>query len=201
MRLFVAVPLSLQAEKSVAKLLKKLKEKHWWVRWQTPEQLHLTLAFLGEKDAFELEKIKKCLRSFKPSLAAFRVAFKGLGCFPNYFFPKVIWLGLKGDLKSLASLQKGLQNQLEKEGFKFEQKPFLPHLTLGRIKKECPLPQRQEIGRQLQSLRVLSFASEWFIQKLVLYQSRCLSQGAFYQKLFEFKLPNKLPLPAKEKKC
>jgi 2'-5' RNA ligase len=189
MRLFIAVDLSGGAKREIEKLLKKLQKKHWKVKWEIPDKLHITLAFLGEiRQIGQIRQIGDLLKSAAAKTQPLVISFKGLGVFPDYLFSKIIWLGLKGDLKSLAALQKEIQGRLIGSGFKLDTKPFVPHITLGRIKRDCRLKQRQEIGRQLKAMRELKFQSEWYVDRVTLYQSQCLPQGSVYKKLAEIKL-------------
>lgn len=190
MRVFIAIDISQAAKKEVGKLLKVWQKKHWPVKWVEPEKLHLTLAFLGKMDKDKLQLIKLACQKAAQDISPFKVSFKGLGCFPSYGWPRVIWLGLKGDLKSLARLQKKVKENLTKAGLKFKPRPFSPHITLARVKK-MPLKQRREIGRQLKKTRILDLKSKSLIKKVIIYQSRCSSKGSVYQKLAQISLINK----------
>jgi len=154
MRLFVALDLSWQSKKEIKKLLSKLFKKHWPVKWVKAGQLHLTLAFLGQLKKEKLKLVNQACRQAVEKIKPFAVSFKGLGCFPGYDWPQVIWLGLKGDLQTLAVLEKKVKQALGQQGFSIDERSFSPHVTLGRI-KQAGSGQRKEIGRQLKALRVL----------------------------------------------
>ncbi len=171
-------------------------------------KLHLTLIFIGDlekqdifkeiknskgkkqisKEKLKIEKIKKALTYASQTIKPFKLSFKGLGCFPDYNWPRVIWLGLKGDLQTLAKIQKKLYDRLVKLGFRLEKRPFKGHITLGRIKNEAKLKHRQEIGRQLKALRQLDFKSELTVNKVVLYESKLSPKGSIYINLLEASL-------------
>lgn len=189
MRVFIALDLTSEARREIEKFLKRLEKKHWKVKWEKPEKVHLTLAFLGSIKEEKLDLIKKTCQQVTKVTASFIVSFKGFGCFPDFDFPRLVWLGLKGDLKSLASLQKKLRDQLKDLGFKTEKRPFKPHLTLGRIKR-ARVRERREIGRQIKALRKIDFKSQWLVDKLVLYESKCLPEGSVYKKIKEFTFGN-----------
>lgn len=184
MRIFIGVDLTAEPKREIEKLLKNLEKKHWKVEWETLEKLHLTLVFLGEISKEKLEMVERACRKVASELKPFIVFFKGLGCFPDFDFPRIIWIGLKGDLKSLAFIQKSLEKDLKDSGFDIKQRPFYPHLTLGRI-KNARSRERREIGRQVKALREIDFKSQWLIEKIGLYESICFKEGSVYRKLKE----------------
>ena len=202
MRIFIGIPLSKEVEREVEKLYKSLKKKHWKVKWEPIHKIHLTLAFLGniknkksktKNTNLKTEKlqsvgiIKAAVEDVCQSLQSIKVEFKGLGCFPDYDWPRIIWLGLKGDLKSLSFLQKKIRENLKKAGFDFDERPFRAHLTLGRIKR-ARAKERREIGRQIKKMQKMDFKKEWVIDKVVVYESKCLPKGSKYFELFSCRL-------------
>lgn len=195
MRVFVAIDISDEAKKEVGKLYKVLKKKHWKVKWEPAEKLHFTLAFLGPIDESALQLIKLACQKAIENFSFFEVSFKGLGCFPDYDYPRVIWLGLKGDLKFLAALQKKVLNELENCGIfkslserilKGLKRSFSPHVTLGRVRREVRAKERREIGRQLKGLRIYDLRSKIVVDRVVVYESKLLRTGSVYKKLVEF---------------
>ncbi len=198
MRIFVAIDISSQAKKEIEKLLKVLKRKHWKVKWEKPDKLHLTLAFLGWRKPEKLALITKICQKSATNMEPFMISFKGLGCFPDYDQPRVVWLGLKGDLQTLAKLHKQLNQNLKESGFKIDSRPFSPHITLGRLKK-ARAKERREIGRQLKSLRIMNspasprrsrgrVESGTRVDRVVIYESKLSRLGAEYKRLKEVKL-------------
>jgi len=205
MRIFLAIDISDKAKKEIAKLYKILKRKHWPAKWEEPKKLHLTLAFLGNLKnnsvrqlADRIELIKKVIKKTCKNISPFEISFKGLGCFPDYDQPRVIWLGLKGDLKSLAKLQKNVCYEVIKiyESVAGQPqnrilmglgRPFSPHITLGRIKK-ARFREKREIGRQLKKLRIWDFQSKTLVDKVVIYESKLSRLGSNYRRLGEISL-------------
>lgn len=185
MRIFIALDLTTEARKEIEKPLKNLGKKHWKVKWEKPEKVHLTLAFFAHLDEEKLSCLKEICKKVSDDTASFKISFKGLGCFPDFDWPRIVWLGLKGDLKSLAALQQKLREGLKESDFKVEKRPFKPHLTLGRIKR-AKARERREIGRQIKGMRKIDFKSEWPVDKLMIYESKCLAEGSVYRKLAEF---------------
>ena len=191
LRVFIGVQISENLEKPLSKLLKNFAKKHWPVKWEPVEKLHFTLVFLGRIKEENLAIVKEKVKVACEDFPAFTIKIKGLGCFPDYNQPRVIWLGLKGDLQSLAKLQKQLTSELKREGFKLTERSFVPHLTLGRI-KQAKYRQKKEIGRQLKTRQDLKIADEWAVDKLVIFESKFSPEGSRYLEIESFELQKQL---------
>lgn len=103
------------------------------VRWVKPAQMHLTLRFLGDTAVSRLPELAQVLDASAAQAAPLALHLHELGCFPNRRRPRVIWVGLQGDLAALAALHASLTAALAALGWPPEDRPFQPHLTLGRI--------------------------------------------------------------------
>jgi 2'-5' RNA ligase len=106
------------------------------VRWVRPEQMHLTLRFLGDTPADRLPALSAVLDGLAAGHAPFALRLTEVGCFPNLRRPRVVWVGLGGEEAKLAALVHGLEAALRPLGRPPEDKPFRAHLTLGRVKDE-----------------------------------------------------------------
>lgn len=102
MRVFISVNLSALARKELGELTQKLQKSHWPVRWEEISKIHVTLAFLGKLKNSKTLKLRAIVKKACLGINPFEVSFKGLGSFPNFIEPRVIWMGLKGDLKRQA---------------------------------------------------------------------------------------------------
>lgn len=202
-RIFIAIDLPKLVKNELGRLLKTIEKKHWKVGWVESEKLHLTLVFLGEiksqklkvppegraGKSKKLKVLEEIVKDVVRDMGPFKISFKGLGVFPSFDWPRVIWLGLKGDLKSLAALQKAIEENLVNQGFSIQKRKFAPHLTLGRI-RPVKLRERKEIGRQLAKMRVVDFKSEILVDKVTIFESKLSAKGARYRKLAEIELRN-----------
>lgn len=103
------------------------------VAWVRPENIHLTLRFLGDTPLARLDRLTSLLDAVAARHRPFNLALGRLGVFPNERRPRVIWVGLTGDPPT-AALQKDLDAALLPLGWQQDGKPFSPHLTLGRVK-------------------------------------------------------------------
>jgi 2'-5' RNA ligase len=104
------------------------------LRWVRPAGIHLTLSFLGEIPAEQVDQIAGALRQACAGHAAFGVSIAGMGCFPNARRPRVVWVGVSEPSGALARLHHDVEQALVPLGFRPEARAFSPHLTLGRVK-------------------------------------------------------------------
>jgi 2'-5' RNA ligase len=150
MRVFVALEIPSMVRENLAALLKSLREVSPQTRWVRPENLHVTLKFIGEVAEAKLAAIRSALagvRSEQPVMLDFR----GLGFFPNEKHPSVFWEGIEAsaNLKALAA---DIDKVTEKLGIPLEKRPFSPHLTLARF--EPPrLPEKLRAAIQENATR------------------------------------------------
>jgi 2'-5' RNA ligase len=107
------------------------------VRWVSPENMHLTLRFLGDTAADKLPLIADTLDKICADFQPFNLHLDTLGCFPNRIRPRVIWAGLGGDLKTLNSIQHRIEKAIQTMGWPAENRPFQAHLTIGRVKDQA----------------------------------------------------------------
>lgn len=104
------------------------------VRWGAPESLHLTLQFLGAVPEERIAELDGAVRAAAASSRPLQLEVRGAGGFPNARRPRIVWLGLAGDLDPLAALAAELGRRLTPLGFPPEPRPFSPHLTVGRAR-------------------------------------------------------------------
>lgn len=172
-RAFIAAPLEGPVFDKIVMLQRELTAALPSVRWVRPETLHLTLAFLGDIPQESLEKIGGSMLSIGNVFAPVEVAVGGLGAFPDLKRPRVIWLGLQGGVP-LGSLQAAVTDALDELQVSRDDKPFKPHLTLGR----CRRPDTA-IGRQLAPFLERQ-CGRLRLSRLILYESRLTPQGAIH---------------------
>lgn len=132
-RAFVAVDIGDEIRGKLDELQRKLKKVHANVRWVKPPNIHLTLAFLGDVAAEKLDPLKNALDKNIHGLELFELEAAGIGYFGRPNRPRVIWAGIPNWFP-LTELQHKTVEALHVAGIDFDNKPFLPHLTLGRVK-------------------------------------------------------------------
>ena len=138
MRLFIAIPLSESIRQEIIPLQNRIKQvaDSWGadVRWTQPEQMHVTLKFLGECPDKSPHGIGEALKTVARETEDFSIQFGGFGGFPQRGNPRVLWLGLLEGLPEVKALAERVEYALEPYGFKKEDHGFHAHLTLGRVK-------------------------------------------------------------------
>lgn len=132
-RAFIAVDIGDEIRGKLDELQRKLKKVHSNVRWVNPRSIHLTLAFLGDVPAEQIDSLTKVLDQACKGLVAFDLAAAGTGFFGKAKYPRVVWAGV-AECPPLMKLQERIVQGLHNAGIAFDNKPFSPHLTLGRVK-------------------------------------------------------------------
>ena len=180
MRLFVALELPAAVRENLAALLKALRAVSPQTRWVRPENLHLTLKFMGEVPETEFAVIRNALAAARSDQPV-ALEFRGLGFFPNEKRPRVFWAGIEAspNLKTLAA---EIDRAAEKLGIPREQRPFAPHLTLARF--EPPeLPEKLRSAIEENAAREFgSFRTNQYL----LIESKLKPSGAGYTTLESF---------------
>ena len=138
MRTFIAIELPEAIKTEIEKVQQKLKDSGANASWTRSEGIHLTLKFLGEVEESRAAGIIEALQGACRGTGPIQLAIMGAGAFPNLKSPRVLWLGVQGDIERLATLQAAVENVMEQQGFEREVRKFSPHLTLARIKFPKP---------------------------------------------------------------
>lgn len=182
-RLFLAVPVAQLVEKRLEEILKNVSGFRE-VKWVGKEQLHITLRFIGNLDENlvpELEgRVREAVRGFKP----FESEIDGLGAFPSFDRPRVLFVPLVQGEEPFQRLEKSVSSALAGMDLKPEDREFHPHLTLGRVREN---QDARTAVKFLQSL-LRAKAGPWKIDRFILFKSQLTSEGPVYTKLSEFEL-------------
>ncbi|WP_447972643.1 RNA 2',3'-cyclic phosphodiesterase [Nitrospira sp. Kam-Ns4a] len=153
------------------------------LQWVRPESIHVTLKFLGEIEEGRVAAIGEALERIAASLAPFAVEVGGLGVFPDARAPRVVWLGLSGQVDALVRLAAEVDAALHALGFPREDRPFAPHLTLARVKD-----RQRDVGRALAASGLLdraAAAGSLRVRAIALMKSDLRPSGAVYTRLHE----------------
>jgi RNA 2',3'-cyclic 3'-phosphodiesterase len=151
------------------------------LRWAKPEQIHLTLKFLGNVSSLQIQNLEAVLRPIGQETASFELRFDKAGCFPEHRTPRVIWIGLTGELDSLRHLQTQIERAVQGWGDVGEDHPFHPHLTLARVKQAGPR-ESQQIRERLADL-VLGEFEAYRVRQIDLMRSDLAPAGPNYTRL------------------
>ncbi len=139
------------------------------VRWVSPENLHLTLKFLGNVDPERIPELIAAASARLQGVASFEVELGGLGVFPNAQRARVVWLGVCAGGAELARLARKLDRAAGRIGVERERRPFRTHLTLGRLRQPGPVPINEVPCPE---------GRPFLIEEIILYESRLSSTGA-----------------------
>jgi 2'-5' RNA ligase len=147
------------------------------IRWVPPANVHLTLQFLGAVPEERVPGVEAALRDAAREARPLSLAVRGVGGFPNARRPRVVWAGLEGDLAPLAAFVAGLGARLAKLGFPPEDRPFSPHLTLGRARDRRGAPG---LAGALAGVSQEAPAP-WRAGEVVLFESHLSPRGPRYE--------------------
>lgn len=133
-RTFIAIPLSKPIRTRLATLQQDLAGTAD-VNWVEPDNLHLTLLFLGEVDDRTLPAVCRTVQAAIAAMRAFPLAVAGAGWFPNPRRPRVLWAGIDAGAAEVAALHAALEPPLLELGcYRREQRAYTPHITIGRLR-------------------------------------------------------------------
>jgi len=188
-RTFVAIELDDSIRRDLSEIQSVLQRQMGdrWIRWVRPEGIHLTLNFLGDVPSGRLDAIGEALARACRDLGSFEVRLGGLGCFPNVQCPRVVWVGLTGDVPSLLDLQRATTQSLEDLGFAPEGRVYSPHLTLGRVRQGASGRDRAIIGACVEKADV-PHLNAMRVETVSLMRSDLSRQGARHHRLAGFPL-------------
>lgn len=183
-RLFIALhlPAPVTAVLGAAQDSLRAAVPHELVSWVVPRNIHLTLKFLGDVPLQARQPIAEALTSVAIAHAPFDLSTAGLGCFPNERNPRVVWVGLQGQLEALTRLRNAVEQAIAPLGYPTEDRPFSPHLTLGRVRRNPPRSAVQALGLALQST-VPPAPVGWTVTEVALFRSELKPGGAVYSLL------------------
>jgi 2'-5' RNA ligase len=182
-RLFVAIELPDDLRVRLSEMQRALGCESLPVRWVRPEGIHLTLKFLGEVPQDSIDAIGSALARAAMHHAPFRLEGRGIGTFPERGRPRVIWVGLLGDVERIVALARSVEEALAPLGFPPEARRFSPHLTLGRFRGSPHADWRLLLERS-SGAPFGSFGVDGFS----LFESRLKPEGAEYHALTRFRL-------------
>jgi 2'-5' RNA ligase len=194
MRTFIAIelPTSLQDQIGQRQQILKTRLRAYGlerlVRWTAVEKMHLTLRFLGETDEGQRSHVAASLEAIAAAHPLFSLGLGTLGCFPNCHRPSVIWLGMRGDLEPLSALQARIEEAARAAGFEADKRPYTPHLTIARIRRQAGSQARRKLGQALQDTPLPAPPPPFTVDRIAFIQSVLKPSGAVYTALGRYPL-------------
>ncbi|MFX1285599.1 MAG: RNA 2',3'-cyclic phosphodiesterase [Promethearchaeota archaeon] len=177
-RTFICVEINdLEVVKQIEDQIRKIRFEG--VRAVKPNQLHLTLKFLGEVPESQIVSIKQAIQAIESP--SFNISLEGLGCFPNLNYIRVVWIGITKGNDNLKQLANMIDENLNSIGFPKEKRRFSPHLTLARVKKlrDSDKKQLTAIIRDSKTIHI----GVQMIEELILKKSTLTPKGPIYEDL------------------
>jgi len=181
-RAFIAMNLPESVLQLVQQIQLRLKSMGIRMTWVAPQNVHLTLKFLGDIEPADIEKIAAAISESAVQLSPLLFSARGIGVFPDLRMPRVLWLGLTGDIFRLMAFQKNLEDRLfdiSQGLWKREERHFKAHLTVGRIKARIDPALLIQAIRELEQVQSDAFTVDTFH----LMQSRLTPSGSIYTTL------------------
>jgi len=186
LRCFVALPLDKKVKETLTKVQEELKQTGADVKWVKVDHIHLTLKFLGHISPSQVDLarvgVEEAVRDFSP----FKFMLTEICAFPRIGNPRILWIGIKEDNPRVLDLQRKIERNLVEKNFPAEERPFHPHLTLGRVKS------KKNIGELVSKLKSIELpeTESTRTDEVILFQSILKPAGPTYVSLNKFSLRN-----------
>jgi 2'-5' RNA ligase len=178
-RLFLALDLEEQVLTRLRDVVQALDPVCDGARWVKPEAMHLTIKFFGVMPLSEVPGIGTGVSRVLERRTAFSGEVCGIGGFPSFERPRVLWAGMRDEEMHIQSFGEELLEELETQGYGAEDRRFVPHITLARFKRRAPL-NLTAVSRILPDYGTHSFG-ETFFDRVVLYSSELTPDGPIYR--------------------
>ncbi|MDD3043909.1 MAG: RNA 2',3'-cyclic phosphodiesterase [Candidatus Delongbacteria bacterium] len=153
------------------------------IKWTEPENMHITLKFLGDVPADRVPEISAKLKNIAKSHAEFKPLLKGVGVFRDFYRPKILWFGLR-NCPEFEKIKNDIENSLGDMGFEIDYRKFTPHLTVGRFKTSVSSDQLKKFVNANREIYLQAVD----IKDIIIYESVLSSAGSQYTVLEKFPL-------------
>lgn len=191
MRTFLAIELPAEIRREIKEVQEGIRDSQRVtsnaIKWVKEENIHLTLKFLGELSEGKAEDLKRGVEETALNSAPFTISLQDTGAFPNWNRAKVIWVAVSNGKEELIQLQRGIEGSLVRYHFREEERPFSPHITIGRVKKgrrALESPQVTSITDESPMAADVHFSTEDFlIDKVSVMKSTLTSSGPIYERI------------------
>lgn len=183
-RLFFGIDIPEERKAALLDVVQEGRKRLRNVKWVPIENMHVTLKFLGNTPDALVGDVVRAAEASAAGIPALTLRLKGLGAFPSPSKPRIIWMGLEGDLAGLANLAELLGLHLQPLGFEEEERPFTAHVTLGRASERDERGSFLELYKKHERQEYGQFVATEF----VLFQSDLTPRGPIYTPLERVKL-------------
>lgn len=187
-RTFVAIELDDALRRKIADARAQL-ERTRAVKWGAVDNIHITLKFLGDVDAAAMPALEQALAAACQATPPFALTLRGIGAFPNTQRPNVVWIGAEGQIDAMLTLAKKIDAACAVLGFARDERPFTPHLTIGRVKRDASPNDRKNIGALIERAQVGALG-ELKVEQISVMKSALRPAGSVYTRLAQIQLTN-----------
>jgi len=184
MRAFLGIGLPAGVRETIVSAIRQVRDLHPPVAWTAPKNLHITLNFLGEILPERGPLVERLMRIEASGIDPFFLTAEGGGAFPGTRNPRVLWVGFLEPLELVRQLQQNMENALSGAGFPREDRPFHPHITVGRTRGALPPAWGARFVQALSGKRFGVVP----VSSFTLYESRPGREGVVYTSRCEFRL-------------
>ena len=184
MRCFIGIALPEGVREAIAGAVREIFREPVPVSWTAPGNLHITLEFLGETKHGQISAVAEGLAKVAGDFCGFSLESSGGGIFPGPKNPRILWTGFREPLELAGTLQQNISKTMRLVGFPSEERPFHPHVTIGRVRGTLPPGWGNGF---LQEFSSRSFGTVP-VSSIHLYESRLSKGGAIYSVIREFPL-------------
>ncbi len=187
-RLFLAIPIK-TTDNGFIPLLEGLRrqlahEKR--INWVKPDNIHLTLKFIGNTPNEDVPKIIDGVGEMLKNHKSFTMDFNRTGIFGSRYAPRVLWLGMQNTPQELYDLEEDTLTTFDNLGYLRDRQNFVPHITLGRIKELC---EKQYFQKIVSGIEQKSYIKQE-VNEIILFQSILRPEGAIYKEVKKFRMNN-----------
>lgn len=182
-RTFLAIPLPSEIRDYLISFVQPIMDRDNHINWVKQENIHITIAFLGDTDPTVVEEQAKGIEDLLVQYPAVDMGLTDTGIFPHANNPRVLWVGAMPFNTSLVNLVGGLKDHLRSLGYELDNRKFQPHITLGRVKS---ISRKSNFIHDFLSSEVR--AMDFTVGEIIWYESTLTAAGAVYKELKTFKL-------------
>ena len=189
MRVFTAIEIPPEIKTALLETQRDFKKLDIDVKWVEPQNIHLTLKFLGEINQGQSESIITVLDGIVQNKNTYKIGLGEVGIFPNISSPRIIWIGLEDGIGETKQIFLETEAGLKELGFGKEERIFSPHITLGRIRSF----KNKHLLKEMVSCknnRLKESPLEFFAGGITLFSSTLTPKGPIYEPIKKFTLRN-----------
>jgi len=179
MRLFLALELAPATAEEIHAAVAPLQDSAPGLAWVPAHKLHLTLKFLGDADESRVAALGDVTARLAAGHRPFELTLGGIGAFPNFRRPRVVWLGVEGEPR-LELLHHDVEVAAADLGYELEGRPYRPHVTLARVREPLTADRARVLAR---AARAVSYSATVVVDRLTLFDSATGGSGVHYRRV------------------